>query len=162
MPLGSPSYSATRSTSPDGFALKIRPYGMSVKYRLPAASKHGPSRKLCVLKPRRCTISHSAVVSFLRHFSGSAAKTSVCNSIGWSSIYSASFATSHSARYPQCEIRVHDEQRDQHIQQCTEGQRPLDDAEQAAARDAAHHEQVQPRRRRDLPQFDENHDQHAK
>src|SRR5258706_5089220 len=68
-PFGQPSYCATRSQSPLGLILKIRPKGMSTHHRLPLRSKEGPSRKLSTAAPWRFG-SDQAVRRLRRYFAG--------------------------------------------------------------------------------------------
>src|ERR1051326_9383501 len=72
-PFGQPSYCTTRSQSPLGLILKIRPNGMSTHHRLPLRSNDGPSRKLSTAAPWRLG-SDQAVRRFLRNFAGSELK----------------------------------------------------------------------------------------
>src|SRR5262245_14985351 len=72
-PFGQPSYSATRSHSPLGLILKMRPNGMSTHHRLPLRSNDGPSRKLSTAAPWRLGSDH-AVRVFLRNLAGSEVK----------------------------------------------------------------------------------------
>src|ERR1041385_7980436 len=69
-PFGQPTYRTTKSHSPFGLILKIRPNGMSTHHRLPCRSNDGPSRKESTGAPWRLG-SDQAVRRFLRSLAGS-------------------------------------------------------------------------------------------